>query len=105
MATVKIGGYDYVVYLGDGTVFESSRYGDVRHDLLRIRLDKDCHEKVKLTTLLHEAIHAMSFTAGIKMTEDQIDPLAHQMHAFLIENGVDLTPLHKTIGEAVMQQA
>jgi hypothetical protein len=103
-SSLKILNHVYEVYLGDRDVFESPRYGDIRNDLLRIRIDKHTTERIMLVTLMHEALHGISWQLSMDdLPEPMVRTLAHSLIGFLEANGVDLSPLEEVYKNAEEQ--
>lgn len=101
MQYLKIGPYEYEIHMeqhtGTNSGFDTDKWGDIRHDLLRIRLQGDAHSQVQLTSLVHEALHGIGFMLGRNYPEDLVVELAPAFVAFLEDNGVDLGPLKKKL--------
>ena len=104
-STIKILNHTYKVYLADRDIFESPRYGDIRNDLLHVRIDKYTDSRIMLVTLMHEALHGISWQLAMDdIPEPMIRALAHSIVGFLEDNGVDLSPLNE-IYESAEEQA
>jgi hypothetical protein len=100
---IKVGPYQYAITFTDTRAidgFDSSKWGDVRHDLLRMRIHENIAMQVQLTTLMHEVLHAMEFISGSDFPEAVPTELAPQIIQFLEDNGVNLNPLRKILREA-----
>lgn len=103
MSSIKIGPYDYELSLSaqegvDG--FDKDMWGDCRHDLQRIRLNKHAHLRVNLVTLMHEALHGINFLNASKIPEEVVAEMAPMLVMMLEDNGVNLNPLRKLIKAA-----
>jgi hypothetical protein len=86
---IKIGPFDYTVEFTNAQEingFDHEKWGDCRGDKLRIRI--------------HEMLHALEFLMGKDIGEDVIRPLAPLLISALEDNGINLAPFHKIIGEA-----
>lgn len=52
----------------------------------QIRIDQNLKDDLKLSTLVHEAVHSISKLQQIKMTEQQVDIIAMGMYNILRDN-------------------
>lgn len=103
-STVKILNHTYEVYVSDRNTFESPRFGDIRNDFLKIRVDEDIVDQIKLITLVHEILHAIAWQLSIDdLPEPMVRALAHSIAGVFEANGVDLTPLLEIVKNAEKQ--
>jgi hypothetical protein len=103
MPSIKIGPYDYDLSRSaqegmDG--FDKDMWGDCRHDLQRIRVNKHAHPQVNLVTLMHEVLHGINFVNASKIPEEVVAELAPMLIMVLEENDIDMSPWHKRIEAA-----
>lgn len=108
MPSVKIGPYTYELSLSaqegmDG--FDKDMWGDCRHDLQRIRLNKHAHAQVNLVTLMHEMLHAMNFVNASKIPEEVVAEMAPMLVLILEENDISLDPWRKLIEGLPVEEA
>lgn len=103
MTTVKIGPYTYKIQADvpeDTDGFDHDMWGDVRHDLLRIRINKYANPQVSMVTLIHEILHCLGFMMGEQISEPMIAQLSPLLIMALEENGISLAPWKKLLKEA-----
>jgi len=108
MSFVKIGPYNYELAVSaqegmDG--FDKDMWGDCRHDLQRIRLNKHAHAQVNLVTLMHEILHGINFLNASKIPEEVVAEMAPMLVLVLEENGINLNPWRKLIKELPVEKA
>ena len=106
MPSIKVGPYNYELSLSaqegmDG--FDKDMWGDCRHDLQRIRLNKHSHSQVNLVTLMHEVLHAINFLNASKIPEEVVAEMAPMLVLTLEDNGIDLDPWRKLIKKAPVE--
>jgi hypothetical protein len=100
---IKIGPFDYTVEFTNAQEingFDHEKWGDCRGDKLRIRIHEQAEGQVAIVVLVHEMLHALEFLMGKDIGEDVIRPLAPLLISALEDNGINLAPFHKIIGEA-----
>lgn len=107
MTSIKIGPYAYEITKSaqeglDG--FDKDMWGDCRHDLQRIRVNKHAHLQVNLVTLVHETLHGINFINASKIPEEVVSEMAPMLVLVLEENGVDLDPLRRLIEKAHVEE-
>lgn len=103
MTTIKIGPYIYNVQADvpeDTDGFDHDMWGDVRHDLLRIRINKYANSQVSMVTLIHEMLHCLGFMMGKQLPEEVIAQLSPLLIMVLEDNGIKLAPWKKLLKEA-----
>ncbi len=106
MAKIKVGPYNYTIKAEvpeNSEGFDKDMWGDVRHDLLRIRINKYSSAEVNMVTLMHEVLHALGFMIGEQVPEPMIAALSPLLVMVLEENGINLTPWKKLLKEAGTQ--
>lgn len=103
MAKIKVGPYNYTVKAEvpeNSEGFDKDMWGDVRHDLLRIRINKYANPEVNMVTLMHEILHALGFMIGEQIPEPMVAALSPMLVMVLEENGINLAPWKKLLKEA-----
>ena len=89
ITSIRILGHDYTVEVRDALgAFAKSCYSDTR-----IIIDCDQVDDHKISTLLHEVIELINIQLELKMEHSQICGMETGVYQFLVENGIDLTPL------------
>ncbi len=91
--TLKIGGFDYTIELGESTNRElasKSAWGDHSVFLRRIRLSTDCSSQQFTLDVIHETLHAVNdIYANGTLDEDTIDALGNGLHQVFEQLGID----------------
>ena len=103
MAKIKVGPYNYTVKAEvpeNSEGFDKDMWGDVRHDLLRIRINKYANSEVSMVTLVHEVLHAIGFMIGEQISEPLVAAFSPILLMVLEENGINMTPWKKLLKEA-----
>lgn len=106
MATIKVGPYNYSIKAEvpeSSEGFDKDMWGDVRHDLLRIRINKYSKPEVSMVTLMHEVLHCLGFMVGEQVPEEMIAAISPLLVMVLEENGISLNPWKKLLKEAGTQ--
>jgi len=94
--TIKLLGYTYTVNLvEEANEMRASGHLHTGKQVIRVALDQ-CMEG-KISTLIHEVIHAITWHQQVEMTEEDLMRLETGFHSFLKDNNIDLTPLEKVV--------
>ena len=88
---IKIGVNTYnVEYLPD-ELFNDNEFGACWHRKELITIDPSSKETQKYTTFLHETIHLVEKSYSFKISESEVDMIAHGMVELLRDNiGIEL---------------
>jgi Zn-dependent peptidase ImmA (M78 family) len=87
MMTLKVGPERYTVYIKDSLYDGSERLmGRVSYPRSEIQISKEYEPRKQRNTLFHEALHAVSDTYGIKLSEKQIGKLEVGLLSLLDDN-------------------
>jgi hypothetical protein len=100
MGTVKVGPFTYTVQSSsdkESDGFDSPMWGDIKHTMLRIRIDRDSPENHKMVAVFHELLHAVNFVWKCDLDEAQTHRITNGMVEALQNAKVDLAPLRDLI--------
>ena len=68
---IKVGPYIISVVEEHNEVNDQHKWGDFNYHMLRIRIEKNVPEMLKLDTLTHEIMHAVHWVYNIKEGDDE----------------------------------
>ena len=89
---LKVGSLVYEIRVSPRAEFSADQLGDIIYEQLLIRISADVHPKVKATVLLHEVLHAASYTRLFdqstpdKSPEQIIESIEFSLFSILREN-------------------
>ncbi len=88
--SVKIGGQEYKIVFGKANDFlihqPTKCYGQCDYFNCKIELSEEICQQLKETTLIHEAIHAMSEVYHMELDEHMVRILETGIYAFIKDN-------------------
>ena len=94
--TIKLLGYTYKVRLvPEANEMRASGHLHTGKQEIRVALDQ-CEEG-KISTLIHEVIHAISWHQQVELSEEDLMRIETGFFSFLRDNHIDLTPLEKLV--------
>jgi hypothetical protein len=89
---IRIIGRDFAVIRDHENMLHEGCYGTIEYDenIIRLRERKPYFsEHQEAQTLMHELVHAIDFSIGIKLEEDQINRLTVGIMAVIRDNDLD----------------
>jgi hypothetical protein len=95
---MKIFGYNYTVHR-DGNYDKIGAMVRFLVDTQEIQIASNLTEQQAISTLLHEVIEAISYHCQLELPHPAMMTLETGLYQFLVDNGVDLSPLLEAINE------
>lgn len=89
---MKILGYDYIVTF-DGDANTMGAMGRLHPKILKMQIAKDLNPQQVNSTIIHEVIEALDEHLELELRHPTIMALEAGLYQFLVDNGVDLSPL------------